>query len=41
VSEFLTVSLLAKKFNLPVPPHVGDMDNCTSTWCLLTTSPWT
>lgn len=25
VSEFLTVSLLAKKFNLPVPPHVGDM----------------
>ncbi len=25
VSEFLTVSLLAKKFNLPVLPHVGDM----------------
>lgn len=25
VSEFLTVSLLAKKFGLPVPPHVGDM----------------
>jgi L-fuconate dehydratase len=25
VSEFLTVSLLAKKFNLPVVPHVGDM----------------
>jgi L-fuconate dehydratase len=25
VSEFLTVSFLARKFNLPVPPHVGDM----------------
>lgn len=25
VSEFLTVSLLAKKFDLPVVPHVGDM----------------
>lgn len=25
VSEFITVSLLAKKFNLPVVPHVGDM----------------
>ena len=25
VSEFLTVSLLAKKFFLPVVPHVGDM----------------
>ena len=25
VSEFLTVSLLARKFNLPVVPHVGDM----------------
>jgi len=25
VSEFLTVSMLARKFNLPVPPHVGDM----------------
>ena len=25
VSEFLTVSLLAKKFRLPVAPHVGDM----------------
>lgn len=25
VSEFLTVSLLARKFNRPVPPHVGDM----------------
>jgi len=25
ISEFLTVSLLAKKFGLPVPPHVGDM----------------
>ena len=25
VSEFLTVSLLAKKFALPVMPHVGDM----------------
>jgi len=25
VSEFLTVSLLAKRFNLPVVPHVGDM----------------
>jgi L-fuconate dehydratase len=25
VSEFLTVSLLAKKFLLPVVPHVGDM----------------
>ena len=25
VSEFLAVSLLAKKFNLPVVPHVGDM----------------
>lgn len=25
VSEFLTVSLLAKKFNIPVVPHVGDM----------------
>lgn len=25
VSEFLTVSLLAKKFNLPIVPHVGDM----------------
>jgi L-fuconate dehydratase len=25
VGEFLTVSLLARKFNLPVVPHVGDM----------------
>jgi L-fuconate dehydratase len=25
VSEFLTVSLLARKFGLPVAPHVGDM----------------
>lgn len=25
VSEFLTVSLLARKFNLPVAPHAGDM----------------
>lgn len=25
VSEFLTVSLLARKFDLPVVPHVGDM----------------
>ncbi len=25
VSEFITVSLLAKKFKLPVVPHVGDM----------------
>jgi L-fuconate dehydratase len=25
ISEFLTVSLLAKKFGLPVVPHVGDM----------------
>ena len=25
ISEFVTVSLLAKKFNLPVVPHVGDM----------------
>jgi L-fuconate dehydratase len=25
VSEFLAVSLLARKFNLPVVPHVGDM----------------
>lgn len=25
VSEFLTVSLLAKKYNVPVVPHVGDM----------------
>jgi len=25
VSEFLTVSLLARKFNLPVVPHAGDM----------------
>lgn len=25
VSEFITVSLLARKFGLPVPPHVGDM----------------
>lgn len=25
VSEFLTVSLLARKFNLPIVPHVGDM----------------
>lgn len=25
VSEFITVSLLAKKFNVPVVPHVGDM----------------
>ena len=25
VSEFLAVSLLAKKFGLPVAPHVGDM----------------
>lgn len=25
VSEFLSVSLLAKKFHLPVVPHVGDM----------------
>ncbi len=24
-SEFLTVSLLARKFGLPLPPHVGDM----------------
>jgi len=25
ISEFLTVSLLVKKFGLPLPPHVGDM----------------
>lgn len=25
ISEFLTVSLLARKFNLPIVPHVGDM----------------
>jgi len=25
VSEFLTVSLMAKKLNLPIVPHVGDM----------------
>jgi L-fuconate dehydratase len=25
VSEFLTVSLMAKKFGLPIVPHVGDM----------------
>jgi L-fuconate dehydratase len=25
VSEFLTVSLLARKYNVPVVPHVGDM----------------
>ena len=25
VSEFLTVSLLARKFDVPVLPHVGDM----------------
>jgi L-fuconate dehydratase len=25
VSEFLTVSLMARKFGLPVVPHVGDM----------------
>jgi L-fuconate dehydratase len=25
ISEFITVSLLAKKFNVPVIPHVGDM----------------
>jgi len=25
VSEFITVSLLAKKFGLPIVPHVGDM----------------
>jgi L-fuconate dehydratase len=25
VSEFLTVSLLARKFGVPVVPHVGDM----------------
>ncbi|WP_263365487.1 enolase C-terminal domain-like protein [Edaphobacter bradus] len=25
VSEFLTVSLVAKKFGLPIAPHVGDM----------------
>jgi L-fuconate dehydratase len=25
ISEFLTVSLFAKKFNLPLVPHVGDM----------------
>lgn len=25
VSEFITISLMAKKFNVPVLPHVGDM----------------
>ncbi|MCP5096687.1 MAG: mandelate racemase [Chloroflexi bacterium] len=25
ISEFITVSLLARKFNLPIVPHVGDM----------------
>jgi L-fuconate dehydratase len=25
ISEFLTVSFLARKFNLPIVPHVGDM----------------
>jgi L-fuconate dehydratase len=25
ISEFLTVSLMAKKFSLPIVPHVGDM----------------
>lgn len=25
MSEFITVSLMAKKYNIPVVPHVGDM----------------
>ncbi len=25
IAEFITISLLAKKFNIPVVPHVGDM----------------
>ncbi len=25
ISEFLTISLMSKKFNIPVVPHVGDM----------------
>jgi L-fuconate dehydratase len=25
VSEFITVSLLSKKFGIPIVPHVGDM----------------
>lgn len=25
ISEFITVSLMAKKFNVPIVPHVGDM----------------
>ena len=25
ISEFITVSMLARKFGLPVVPHVGDM----------------
>lgn len=25
ISEFITISLLAKKYNIPVVPHVGDM----------------
>lgn len=25
ISEFITISLMARKFNLPVVPHVGDM----------------
>jgi len=33
ISEFLTVSLLARKFGLPVVPHVGDMGRSISTWC--------
>ena len=38
VSEFLVVSLLAKKFGVPVVPHIGDMGSYISTWCCSTTS---
>jgi len=40
VSEFLTVSLLAKKLGLPVVPHVGDMGQLHQHLVLFITSPW-
>ena len=38
VSELLAVSIMCKKFGVPVVPHVGDMASSTSTSCSSTTS---
>ncbi|SPZ85905.1 Mandelate racemase [Sphingobacterium multivorum] len=37
VSEFISVSLLCRKYNIPVVPHVGIWGSSISTWFYLTT----